>query len=88
MDAVSSELDIAEPTARNFMSMADHFAKSANVADFSPQVLHALAAPSVPDKVVTKASAKAKASETVTLEPALRQAQHRGHSVGKPWLRA
>lgn len=58
---------MSEQTARNFTHVADRLGKFTTVVDCSPRVLYALAAPSTPEEVVTKATEKAAAGETVTL---------------------
>lgn len=63
---VASEFEMSERTAQNFISVATRFGKSATVADLSPKVLYALAAPSTPDDVVEKAAEKAAAGGKVT----------------------
>ena len=64
---IEAEFGMAERTARNFISVAERFgAKSATVADLSPTVLYALAAPSTPDAVVEEVMDRAAAGEPIT----------------------
>lgn len=62
---IEAEFEMSERTAHNFMAVSKRF-KSATVADFSPKVLYALAAPSTPEAVVEKAIEKASAGEKVS----------------------
>ncbi|MBF0437211.1 MAG: DUF3102 domain-containing protein [Magnetococcales bacterium] len=64
---LENEFEMAERTARNFMTVAERFgSKSATVADFTPKVLYLLASPSTPEDVVDKAVGEAKAGNPVT----------------------
>lgn len=65
---IKSEFGMSERSARNFMAVADRFGKSATVADFSPRILYALAAPSTPDDVVEEAAVRAEAGEKITAD--------------------
>src|SRR5947209_14037837 len=63
-----SEFGWAERTARNFMSVAERFGKSARVAELTidPTAAYLLAAPSTPDEARQAAVERAEAGEHVT----------------------
>jgi len=63
-----AEFGWAERTARNFMSVAERFGKSARVADLTidPTAAYLLAAPSTPDEARQAAVERAEAGEHVT----------------------
>ena len=63
-----SEFGWAERTARNFMSVAERFGKSARVAELTidPTAAYLLAAPSAPDEARQTAVERAEAGERVT----------------------
>lgn len=64
---IEREFEMKERTARNFISVAERFPKSAIIADFKPSVLYELAAPSTPPEVVQQVTAKVEQGETVTV---------------------
>lgn len=63
-----AEFSWRERTARNFMSVAEHFGKSAKFADLTiqPSAAYLLAAPSTPDEVREAAVKKAESGEEIT----------------------
>ena len=65
---LQAEFGWAERTARNFMSVADQFGKSANFADLpiQPSAAYLLAAPSAPDEARKAALERAEAGEQIT----------------------
>jgi len=67
-----AEFGWAERTARNFMSVAEQFGKSANFAELpiQPSAAYLLAAPSAPDEARQVAIEKAEAGEEITFAAA------------------
>ena len=65
---LQAEFGWAERTARNFMSVAEQFGKSANFADLpiQPSAAYLLAAPSTPDEARQAALERAEAGEQIT----------------------
>ena len=52
---VSAEFEMSQPTALNFMRVAERFGdKFVNITNISATVLYALAAPSTPDAVIER----------------------------------
>lgn len=66
-DWLQAEFEMGPASAARFMQVAERFGKSTTMINLPPTVIYALAAPSTPDEVVTKATEKAAAGETVTL---------------------
>ncbi len=66
-DWLQAEFEMSDVTARKFMAVAQRLGGKSKLNSVSPTVLYALASPGTDEEVVTKATEKAAAGETVTL---------------------
>lgn len=64
---LQAEFEMSSDTASRFILAAKRMGQNPQLAEFKPSVIYALAAPSTPDEVVTKATEKAASGEQVTL---------------------
>ena len=65
---IEAEFEMSQRTAYNFMQVAEKFGKFAIIANFSPTVLYALAAPSTPESVREEAISRVEQGESLSVK--------------------